>query len=115
MGGGRRRASAACAQRAGERARDCRLAGGAREAGKQRTLNMAYMLLTPEMSQLRGWLKARAFCRGSQAGHTVRGGLRAAERWEAASDRGVYTQRAGETVQLCRYRGVGCGSSALET
>ena len=38
---------------------------------------MKSMLVTLEVSQLRGWLKAVAYCRGSQAGHTVRGGLRA--------------------------------------
>ena len=36
---------------------------------------MPLMSVTLEVSQLRGWLKASARCRGSQAGHTVRGGL----------------------------------------
>ena len=45
--------------------------------GEQRTANITPMSVTREVSQLRGWLKAYAFCRGSQAGHTVRGGLRA--------------------------------------
>ena len=34
---------------------------------------MEYMSVTREVSQLSGWLKACAFCRGSQAGHTVPG------------------------------------------
>jgi hypothetical protein len=38
---------------------------------------MWLVAVTREVSQLSGWLKAFAFCRGSQAGHTVRGGLRA--------------------------------------
>ena len=46
---------------------------------------MAYMFVTREVSQLSGWLKAVANCRGSQAGHTVRGagcGPQEAERGE---------------------------------
>eukprot|EP00964_Phaeocystis_antarctica_P096507 scaffold62787_cov64-Phaeocystis_antarctica.AAC.1 len=41
---------------------------------------MEYMFVTREVSQLSGWLKAVARCRGSQAGHTVRGGRRARRR-----------------------------------
>ena len=46
---------------------------------------MPYMSVTPEVSQLSGWLKAVADWRGSQAGHTVRGagcGPQEAERGE---------------------------------
>ena len=43
--------------------------------GGKRTLNIAYMCVTREVSQRSGWLKAYARCRGSQAGNTVRGGL----------------------------------------
>ena len=46
------------------------LGGG---GGEQRTSNIHLMSVTPEVSQLSGWLKAVADCRGSQAGHTVRG------------------------------------------
>ena len=59
---------------------------------------MACMFVTPEVSQLSGWLKAYADCQGSQAGHTVRGELRAGRR-EAAGVRRVIaacTQRAVE-------------------
>ena len=46
----------------------------AREAyGEQRTSNIQLISVTREVSQLSGWLKAVADCRGSQAGHTVRG------------------------------------------
>ena len=41
--------------------------------------------MTRDVSQLSGWLKAVAYCRGSQAGHTVRGagcGPQEAERGE---------------------------------
>ena len=47
------------------------IGGAGRE--EERTSNMLYMLVTREVSQLRGWLKADACCRGSQAGHAVRG------------------------------------------
>ena len=56
----------------GERAVRLQISGGEEE----RTANMRHMFVTPEVSQSSGWLKAYAFCRGSQAGHTVRGGLR---------------------------------------
>ena len=59
----------ACSMQA--RGRDYRF--GRRGGGEQRTENMAYMFVTREVSQLSGWLKAVANCRGSQAGHTVRG------------------------------------------
>ena len=68
------------------------------------------MVVTLEVSQLRGWLKASACCRGSQAGHTVWGGLRAGRR-EAASERVVCTQRAGrgEGERLQIWGGVARG------
>ena len=76
VGGGRRRAIAACTQRAGERAATADICGrGAGSAQRTHaTLNIQRMLLTREVSQLSGWLKAVACCRGSQAGHTVRTG-----------------------------------------
>ena len=49
---------------------------------------MKLMSVTAEVSQLSGWLKARASCRGSQAGHTVRCELGAGRR-EAATDGGA--------------------------
>ena len=42
---------------------------GAR-ARAERTLNMAYMLVTLEVSKLSGWLNALAICRESQGGYT---------------------------------------------
>ena len=58
--------------------------------GEERTVNMWFMSVTREVSQLSGWLKANADCGGSQAGHTVRGGLRApGEARRAASNRGA--------------------------
>ena len=36
---------------------------------------MPTMFVTPEVSQLSGWLKAVAPCQGSQAGRAVRGEL----------------------------------------
>ena len=56
---------------------------------------MAYIFVTLEVSQLSGWLNLYAFCRGSQAGHTVRGGLQAG-RLEAAAERGVRSVCWGE-------------------
>jgi hypothetical protein len=41
-----------------------------RARGEQRTINISCMVMTLEVSQLRGWLKAVACCRGSKAGHT---------------------------------------------
>jgi hypothetical protein len=86
--------------RAGRReaARDRgRIAVRTQRAGEQRTANIEFMYVTLEVSQLRGWLKACADCQGTQAGHTVRCGLRGGRR-EAA-----HTQRAEEraaTVQI---------------
>ena len=55
------------------------------QMAEQRTRNTPHISVTREVSQLRsGWLKACAHCRGSQAGHTVRGGLRG----------GVHAQRS---------------------
>ena len=54
-------------------------AGWGAVRGEQCTENMKYVSVTLEVSQLRSWLKAFAFCQGSQAEHTVRGGRRAGE------------------------------------
>ena len=88
-------------RRAQGRGRDCRLAVAGR--GEQHTQNMQSVVVTRDMSQLAGdgWLKSHAFCRGSQAGHTVRGGLRAGRR-EVASE---CAQRAVEKARLHRLRG----------
>ena len=40
---------------------DSRLWGG--RARAERTVNMYFMLVTPEVSKLSGWLNADAFCR----------------------------------------------------
>ena len=90
------------------------IGGGRKARGEQRTRNISNMFVTREVSQLRGWLKASACCRGSQAGHTVRGGLRAGRR-EAASDRGAHAACRGERACNCRLGGRGAGCSAPET
>ena len=69
----------------------------------ERTVNIWSMFVTREVSQLSGWLKAYANCRGSQTGHTVRGagcGLRAVD----AGERGVHACRGGEGARQI-YRG----------
>ena len=73
--------------------------------GEQRTKNIFSMVATLEVSQLRGWLKAVAPCRGSQAGHTVRGRLRAG--WsEAAGDRARLARSVqGESARDCKLAG----------
>ena len=82
------RCGAGCAGRkAGGGARPCdahaawRLRIGGTGRGEQRTLNIARMSVTREVSQLSGWLKASAFCRGSQAGRTARCEPRAGGGW----------------------------------
>ena len=65
--------------------------------GEQRT-NIEYMVVTREVSQLSGWLKASVFCRGSQAGY---GGAGRAAVGEAACK-----QLAGKTGD-CTDIGVG--------
>ena len=65
-GGGERK----CAVRTQRARQRLRLQIGAR--GEGRTFNMEPMFVTREVSQLSGWLKAYALCRGSQAGRTVR-------------------------------------------
>ena len=41
-------------------------------------MNMAFMVVTLEVSKLSGWLSADARCRESKGGHTVRGEVRPA-------------------------------------
>ena len=110
----RRNAASDCGARAA-----CRREGATTDlgggGGEQRTENMPYMFVTPEASQLSGWLKAIANCRGSQAGHTVRGaGCGPQEARNAASDCGARAacRREGATTDL---GGAGAGSSALKT
>ena len=59
--------------------RRARLQIGGTGRGKVRTANMRYMFVTRDVSKPSGWLNWPAWCRGSQAGHTVRGELRAGE------------------------------------
>ena len=76
---------------------------------------MAYMFVTRDVSQLSGWLKAVADCRGSQAGHTVRGagcGPQEAERGERL--RCARSMQAGERARLQIWE-AGAGSSARKT
>ena len=92
---------------------DCRDQGRSAR-GAQRTRNMLIMFVTREVSQLRGWLKAYAACRGSQAGHTVRGGLPAGRR-EAAGDRGGARSGQGRGLRLQRSGAKRAGSSTRQT
>lgn len=82
-----------CSQRAQWRRRGCRLEGKRR--GEKRTENMPLMFVTLDVSSnLIGWLNFSAPCRGSQAGHTVRGELCA---WDAGGG-----EREGEgTTARC--------------
>ena len=52
---------------------DCRFGAG---HGEERTMNMADMAVTLEVSRLSSWLNADAPCRESKGGHTVRGEVR---------------------------------------
>ena len=83
--------------------RDCAADWGAGR-GEKLTSNIQPMLVTLEVSQLRGWLKACACCRGSQSGHTVRCGRRGGS-WEAASDARSVAARGRETADLGEGRG----------
>lgn len=77
------------AERAQGRGRDCvQIVGGTGHAGGggAHDVNTQAMLVTRDVSQLRGWLKAYANCRGAQAGHTVRG-----ERCGPVAERGGCT------------------------
>ena len=47
------------------------------EHGEERTWNMAYIVMTLDVSKLSGWLNAFAACRELKGGHTVRGEVRA--------------------------------------
>ena len=50
---------------------------GARSVqGEERTSNIAYMVVTLEVSKLSGWLNADAPCRESKGGYAVRGEVR---------------------------------------
>ena len=87
-----------------------------RAEGEQRTANMELMSLTPEVSQFSIWLKADACCRGSQAGPTVRGGLRAGrgDRRRANAECACSVQGRARDCRLW-WAGAGAGSSARET
>ena len=73
-GGGRRHAVLGCARSVPGKGHVTADWGGMARR-EQRTQNMPFMLFTREVTQSSGWLKAYAPCRGSQTGHTVRGGL----------------------------------------
>ena len=78
-----------------QRAATADIRGEAR--GEQRTANIHCMSVTLEVSQLSGWLKARAFCRGSQAGQTVCGA--------GCAGGAACTQRAGKRAATAEIRG----------
>ena len=93
-----------------------RLQIGGSGRGEQRTAKEPYMFVTREVSQLSGWLKACAFCRGSQAGHIeygARGVLRAGRRGRRRAS-AVRAACAGESAQL-QVGGRAAGSSAHKT
>ena len=92
-----------CTQRAGERAATADIGGEAR--GEARTSNMKRMFVTREVSKLRGWLKADACCRGSQAGHTRCGaGCGPGGGWRQACKRARLARSGqGRGLRLCRF------------
>ena len=57
-----------------------------------RTLNILPMFVTRDVSKLTGWLKAVAYCQGSQAGRTVQGELWAGRREMLAGRRGAHIE-----------------------
>ena len=65
---------------------------------EERTSNIWFMFVTPEVLKLSIWLNAIARCRESNGGHTVRGKVRPGRR-EAAGDRGASSAQG---------RGLGC-------
>ena len=116
-GGGRLGRTAVCVHAAacrGEGETADTLGGTGR--GEQRTANMPPMSVTPEVSQLKGWLKACALCQGLQAGaHTGAGERRGLGGGRAASDRGVCARNVqkGEVrpIQLGGHRARGAAHS----
>ena len=87
---------------------DWRSGGG---ASAERTFNMPLMSVTLEVSRLSGWLKYDAYCRVSQGGRTMRGGMRGGRREGVGRRRRM--QRAGEGLN--GHRGVGHARSAQQT
>ena len=89
------------ARQRGERARLCAVWGAGRGEAAD-VEECACMSVTREVSQLSGWLKAHAVCRGSQAGHTVRGELcrRGWGRWRAIAGRAHSMQRERTRLQI---------------
>ena len=67
--------------------------------GEERTANMFPMIVTLEVSKLSGWLNARAYCRESNGGHTVRGEVWPGW-WEAAGDRGARSVQGRARLQV---------------
>ena len=116
-GGGRLGRTAVCVHAAacrGEGETADTLGGTGR--GEQRTANMPPMSVTPEVFQLKGWLKACALCQGLQAGaHTGAGERRGLGGGRAASDRGVCARNVqkGEVrpIQLGGHRARGAAHS----
>ena len=111
--GGGMRYWGVCTQRAGERARDCRL-GGHGAQGAAHDKHGAHALYAGGYQVQRLVEGLRQLPRVAR-GHTVRGGLRAGRR-EAAGDTGTCTQLAGERARVTADWGAGrAGSSARET
>ena len=89
---GRRRATAV--QAACRRGLDCRLGAG---HGEERTQNMAYMVVTLDVSKLSGWLNTDAPCRESKGGRygAGRGAAGRREETQRPACRGELDYRLG--------------------
>ena len=90
---------------------DCRLGGGQRGRGEERTWNMVYKVVTLDVSKLSGWSNADADCRESKGGRTMRGEVRAWRQEDGGRPR--RTQRVGESSTA--DWGQGTGRSARGT
>ena len=77
---------------------DCRLGGGQRGRGEERTWNMVYKVVTLDVSKLSGWSNADADCRESNGGDIRCCGARCGPRVQegGASDR-VPSSAQGKT------------------
>ena len=61
---------------------------------------MNFMVVTPEVLKLSGWLNADALYRGSKGGHAVWGEGQRPGRQEAAGDRGASSVRERARLQI---------------
>ena len=91
--------------------------------GEERTENMAYMVVTLEVSKLSGWSNALAFCRESKEGHTCGVGYAGRQAREAAGDGGASSVQERARVQIrdgarggshLEHVGHGCDAGGVE-